>query len=96
MARTKTNGGQHLVSKDATVEFFCEEEERGVNLVSITGLKFLPRVGETVFLPGPERDSKSELYEVVAINHNFCAEMAGELPSEARLLSINITVKRAA
>ena len=89
----KTNGGQHLVFNDATVEFFCEEEGQGVNLVSVTGLKFLPRVGETVVLPGPERDSKSKLYEVVAINHNFCTEMAGELPSEARLLSINITVK---
>ena len=91
----KTNDGGHLVSKDATVEFFSEEEEQGVNLVSITGLKFLPRVGETVSLPGPSKDSKSETYEVVAIHHNFGAEMAGELPSEARLLVINVTVKRA-
>jgi hypothetical protein len=29
------------------------------------------------------------------IHHNFCAEMAGKLPSEARPLSINVTVKRA-
>ena len=39
----KTNGGGHLVSKDATIEFSCEEEELGVNIVSITGLKFRPR-----------------------------------------------------
>jgi hypothetical protein len=90
----KTNGGQHVVSEHATVEFFCEEKERGVNLVSVTGLKFLPRIGETVLLPGPAKDSKPETYEVVAIHHNFCAEMAGELPAEARLLSINVTVKR--
>ena len=90
----KTNGGGHLVSKDATIEFSCEEEELGVNIVSITGLKFLPRVGETVLLPGPAKDSVSETYEVVAVHHNFCAEMVGELPSEARLLSINVIVKR--
>ena len=63
-----------LFFKDATVEFFREEEEQGVNLVSITGLRFLPRIGETVSLPGPERDSKSETYEVVAIHHNFCGD----------------------
>ena len=59
-----TNGGGHLVSKDATVEFFYEKEELGVNLVCIAGLKFLPRIGETVSLPGPSKDSKSETYEV--------------------------------
>jgi hypothetical protein len=62
----KTNGGGHLVSKDATIEFSC----------------------------GPAEDSISQTYEVVAIHHNFCAEMAGELPSEARLLSINVGVKK--
>jgi hypothetical protein len=92
----KTNGGQHFALNDATVEFYCEDEERGVNLVSVTGLKFLPRIGETVILPGREEDSKREAYEVVAINHNFCTEMAGELgPSEALLLSVNVTVKKA-
>jgi hypothetical protein len=65
--------------------------------VSVSGLKFLPRVGETVVLPGPNNDSKSAMYEVVAINHNFYREMAGDLgPSEARLISVNVTVKRAA
>ena len=90
----KTNGGQHAW-KDASVEFFCEEEENSVALVSVEGLKFLPRVGDTVMLPRPDDSSKRDLYEVVAVNHNFCAEMAGELPSEARLLSVNVSVKRA-
>jgi hypothetical protein len=92
----KTNGGEHAWT-DASVEFFCQDEEQGVNLVSVSGLKFLPRVGESVVLPGPDKNSKSAVYEVVAVNHNFFSEMAGELgPSEARLISINVTVKRAA
>ncbi len=91
----KTNGGEHAWT-EASVEFFCADEQEGVNLVSVSGLEFLPRVGESVMLPGPDKDSKSAVYEVVAVNHNFYREMAGELgPSEARLISINVTVKRA-
>jgi hypothetical protein len=94
MRKNKTNGGEHAW-KDASVEFFCADEEHGV-LVSVPGLKFLPRVGESVVLPGPDKDSKSAIYDVVAVNHNFYSEMAGELgPNEARLISINVTVKRA-
>lgn len=89
----KTNGGQHAF-KDTSIEFHCEEDESGA-LVSIAGLKFLPRIGETVMLPQPDDSSKQDLYEVIAINHNFCREMAGELPSEARLFGITISVKRA-
>lgn len=93
MAKNKTNGGAHAWT-DASVEFFSEEEQ-GLNLVSVAELKFLPRVGDTVVLPGPDKDSKSAAYEVVSVSHNFCSEMAGKLgPSEARLLSINVTVKR--
>jgi hypothetical protein len=90
----KTNGGEHA-RKDASVEFYCTDDDQGVNLVSVSGLKFLPRVGESVVLPGSDKESKSAVYEVVAVNHNFYSEMAGELgPSEARLMSINVTVKR--
>jgi len=91
----KTNGGEHAWT-DASVEFFCSDDEQGLNLVALSGMKFLPRVGETVVLPGTDKDSKSAAYEVVSVNHNFYSEMAGELgPSEARLISINVTVKKA-
>ena len=94
MNRKKLNGGEHKAFADASIEFYCEDDERGVNLVSATGLKYLPRVGETVILPGPNKDSKPSPYEVVSVNYNFRPETAGELPSEARLLSVNISVKR--
>jgi hypothetical protein len=93
--RKKTNGGEHAWT-EASVEFFCADEQVGVNLVSMSGLTFLPRVGESVMLPGPDEDPESAVYEVIAVNHNFYREMAGELgPSEARLISVNVTVKRA-
>lgn len=47
-----------------------------------------------MLLLGPAEDSLSQTYEVVAIHHNFCAEVAGELPSEARLLSIHVSIKK--
>jgi phosphoserine aminotransferase len=78
---------------EASVEFFSDEEQ-GICLVSVPQLKFLPRIGETVMLPNRDDDSSKTLYEVVDVNYNFYREMAGTLPQEARLMSINVTVKR--
>ena len=61
--KNKTNGGAHAWT-DASIEFFSNEEQ-GLNLASVGELKFLPRVGDTVVLPGQGEGSQSAVYEVI-------------------------------
>jgi hypothetical protein len=90
----KKNGGQRLAASldDVMVEFIDEEGAHGY-LVPLKDLKFLPRVGDRVCMPGKPPDDQ-EVYEVAEVNHNFAADLMTK--SEMKLLSINVSLKPAA
>jgi hypothetical protein len=82
----KKNGA----SLDKVLVEFLEQESMHGYLVPLEDLKFLPRVGDFVTMPG---ESASDLhYEVVEVNHNFAADLATK--GEMRLLSINVSLKK--
>jgi hypothetical protein len=52
-------------------------------LVPLEGLKFLPRVGDKVYLPSKTGEAGSGLYKVVDISHSYDEdkESAGACPA---------------
>jgi len=80
---------------EGRVMFINIEDRVGVNDVPFADMKFLPRVGETVMLPGTTEGSAE--YVVVGVRYSCFAEMLAGQPfkfeDEARTANIRVDVE---
>ena len=62
--------GESMMFEPVMVEIVDSEEMHGF-LIPLDELKFLPRVGDTIVMPGEESARKGALYEVIDVHHTF-------------------------
>lgn len=79
------------VSEDC-LEFLCGRT--AINLVPLSGLLMLPRIGDKIDLPGEGPESGAGLYEITDVRHCYVRDYdEKERPCPARLLKIVAEVK---
>ncbi len=80
------------MAADQYLTFLDIDADHIVNAVPMPEVRCVPRVGETVFLPGTPEDDGA-LYQVVEVRYGFSDDPEAEVSTGAKLDGITVSVR---